>query len=56
MEQNGIRTASQIIRIMVVGNNPLELSKLLARIQKINDRKVEIDFAFDMQSIVVRFE
>jgi CheY-like chemotaxis protein len=56
MEPIRIRTAGQTIRIMVVGNNPLELSKLLVRIQKINDRKVEIDYAFDLQSIVVRLE
>jgi len=52
--QNPVSTASETLRIMVVGNNPLELSKLLTRIQKINDKTVVIEIAFDMQSIVAR--
>jgi CheY-like chemotaxis protein len=52
--QNPVRATSETLRIMVVGNNPLELSKLLTRIQKINDKKVVIETAFDMQSILSR--
>ena len=53
---NPANTARQALRIMVVGNNPLELSILLTRIQKINDRNVAIEIAFDMQSILARLE
>lgn len=53
---NPANTARQDLRIMVVGNNPLELSNLLTRIQKINDRNVAIEIAFDMQSILARLE
>jgi CheY-like chemotaxis protein len=52
--QNHANTASQTLRILVVGNNPIELSKLLTRIQKINDKIVVTEIAFDMQSIVTR--
>lgn len=51
---NPANAASQTLRIMIVGNNPIELSKLLTRIQKINDKKVVTEIAFDMQSIVAR--
>jgi CheY-like chemotaxis protein len=53
---NPNRTASQTVRIMMVGNNPLELSKLLTRIQKINDKTVIIETAFDGHSILARLE
>jgi len=53
---NRIETASYSLRIMVVGNNPIELSKLLTRIQKMNDRQVSIEFAFDLLSITARLE
>jgi CheY-like chemotaxis protein len=48
--------ANQTVRIMIVGNNPLELSKLLTRIEKIDDKKVIIETAFDGHSILSRLE
>ena len=46
--------ASQTLKILVVGNNPIDLSKMLTSIQKINDRRVVTEIAFDMQSLVQR--
>ena|SRR5688572_5373566 len=54
--QNPVTAASDTLRILVVGNNPIELSRLLTRIQQINDKKVVIETAFDMQSILSRLE
>jgi hypothetical protein len=51
---NRVNSASQTIRIMVVGNNPTDLSKMLTHIQKINDKNVVTEIAFDMQSILQR--
>jgi CheY-like chemotaxis protein len=51
---NPVSAVRRTIRVMVVGNNPLELSKLLTVLQKTNDRHVEIEIAFDMPSIIAR--
>ena len=51
-----VSAASQTLKVMVVGNNPIDLSKMLTRIQKINDKKVVIEIAFDMQSILQRLQ
>jgi len=51
---NRANAASQTIRIMMVGNNPIDLSKMLTRIQKINDKKVVAEIAFDLQSVLQR--
>jgi PleD family two-component response regulator len=51
---NPVNAANQTLRIMVVGNNPIDLSKMLTRIQKINDKNVVTEIAFDMQSILLR--
>jgi CheY-like chemotaxis protein len=52
--QNRGAAGNQTLKILVVGNNPIDLSKMLTRIQKINDRNVVTDIAFDMQSILQR--
>jgi CheY-like chemotaxis protein len=46
--------ASKTLKILVVGNNPIDLSKMLTRIQKINDKNVVTEIAFDAQSILLR--
>jgi hypothetical protein len=48
---NRANAASNTIKIMVVGNNPIDLSKMLTRIQKIDDKKVITEIAFDMHSV-----
>jgi response regulator of citrate/malate metabolism len=51
---NRVQTAVQTLKIMVVGNNPIDLSKMLTRIQKINDKIVVTEIAFDAQSLLLR--
>lgn len=46
-------SAGEILKLLVVGNNPIELSKVLEQIEKI-DRKKDVRIAFDYQSIVDR--
>jgi PleD family two-component response regulator len=46
-------SAGETLKLLVVGNNPIELSKVLDQIEKI-DRRKEVKIAFDFQSIVDR--
>lgn len=48
--------SGRLLKILVVGNNPIDLSKMLTSIQRINDRKVITEIAFDAQSILDRLE
>jgi len=41
------------LKLLVVGNNPIELSKVLVQVEKI-DREKEVKIAFDFQSILDR--
>src|SRR5882672_2976776 len=43
----------ETLKLLVVGNNPIELSRVLDQIEKI-DRRKEIRIAFDFQSIIDR--
>lgn len=53
--ETGKREGSEgeTLKLLVVGNNPIELSKVLDQIQKI-DRSKKVEIAFDFQSIVDR--
>lgn len=46
-------TEGQLLKLLVVGNNPIELSKVLEQFEKIDGRK-EVKIAFDFQSILDR--
>jgi CheY-like chemotaxis protein len=46
-------SAGEILKLLIVGNNPIELSKVLDQIEKINHKK-EVRIAFDLQSIFDR--
>jgi CheY-like chemotaxis protein len=46
-------SSKDILKLLVVGNNPIELSKVLDQIEKI-DRVKEVRIAFDFQSIIDR--
>jgi PleD family two-component response regulator len=52
--KNRVNTAGQALKILVVGNNPIDLSKMLTRIQKINDKSVVSEIAFDAHSVLLR--
>jgi PleD family two-component response regulator len=45
--------SGETLKLLVVGNNPIELSKVLDQIEKI-DRKKDVRIAFDFQSIIDR--
>jgi PleD family two-component response regulator len=47
------RSAGDILKLLVVGNNPIELGKVLEKIENI-DRKKDVRIAFDFQSTVDR--
>jgi CheY-like chemotaxis protein len=55
--ETGSRVASgkdaEILKLLVVGNNPIELSRVLEQVEKI-DKKKEVKIAFDFQSIIDR--
>jgi CheY-like chemotaxis protein len=46
---------SETLRLLVVGNNPIELSRVLDQIEKI-DREKSVEIAFDFQSILDRLQ
>lgn len=46
-------SAGEVLKLLVVGNNPIELSKILEQVEKI-DRKKDVRIAFDFQSIIDR--
>lgn len=43
----------ELLKLLIVGNNPIELSKVLDQIEKI-DRQKEVKIAFDFHSIIDR--
>jgi PleD family two-component response regulator len=49
----GGRGEGEILKLLVVGNNPIELSSVLEKIEKI-DREKDVRIAFDFQSIIDR--
>ena len=46
-------TQVEVLKLLIVGNNPIELSKILDKIEKI-DRPKDVKIAFDFQSILDR--
>ncbi|MEI9919206.1 MAG: hypothetical protein WDO14_10460 [Bacteroidota bacterium] len=52
-----METGSQVevLKLLIVGNNPIELSKILKNIQEI-DRPKDVKIAFDFPSIFVRLQ
>jgi len=46
-------TEGELMKLLVVGNNPIELGKVLDQVEKI-DRRKEVKIAFDFHSILDR--
>jgi hypothetical protein len=44
----------ETINILLVGNNPIELGRVLDKIKDIDSRKILIEIAFDLKSILSR--
>ena len=47
-------TGTQAVRILLIGNNPIEMSSLLEVISKVQERTIITEIAFDVKSIVSR--
>ncbi len=53
METGKVSDRREVLKLLVVGNNPIELSKVLDKVERL-DRRKEVRIAFDFQSIVDR--
>ena len=47
-------TQSEELNVLVVGNNPIELTRTFESLQRIRDHKVIAEIAFDLRSIIDR--
>ncbi len=47
-------TQSEELNVLVVGNNPIELTRTFESLQRIRDHKVITEIAFDLRSIIDR--
>jgi CheY-like chemotaxis protein len=55
METNvDITRTSEPLNVLLIGNNPIDMSKTLEKIHQIKGRKIITEIAFDLQSIVER--
>lgn len=46
--------ASEPLNVLLIGNNPLDMSKTLEKINQMKERKVITEIAFDVRSILER--
>jgi CheY-like chemotaxis protein len=49
-----ISSKSEEINLLLVGNNPIELSAILGKIQSIQGKKIVTEIAFDLKSLFER--
>lgn len=42
------------LNVLLIGNNPIDLSKTLEKVQQVRGRKIVTEIAFDLRSIVER--
>jgi DNA-binding NarL/FixJ family response regulator len=55
METNvELSKASEPVNVLLIGNNPIDLSRTLEKINQLRGRKVITEIAFDLRSIVER--
>jgi hypothetical protein len=55
METNiEITRTSEPLNVLLIGNNPIDMSKTLEKINQIRGRKIITEIAFDLKSIVER--
>ena len=53
MEENKL-FALEKLKVLVVGNNPIELGRVFDALQKIRDRNIMTEIAFDLKTILER--
>ena len=46
--------ASEPLNVLLIGNNPIDMSKTLEQIKQVRGRKIITEIAFDLRSIVER--
>jgi CheY-like chemotaxis protein len=54
MKINLLKPVNETIYILLVGNNPIELSSVLDKIKEVRNQKIVTEIAFDIVSIVER--
>lgn len=52
--ENSIQQTPDAVNILLIGNNPIELSTMLATISKVPGRKIITEIAFDLKTSWVR--
>jgi CheY-like chemotaxis protein len=54
--ETSVETAknSETLNVLLIGNNPIDLSKTLEKIHQVRGRKIITEIAFDLRSIVER--
>jgi hypothetical protein len=48
------RTSAEPLNVLLIGNNPIDMSKTLEKINQIRGRKIITEIAFDLRSIIER--
>jgi CheY-like chemotaxis protein len=48
------RTSSEPLNVLLIGNNPIDMSETLEKINQLRGRKIITEIAFDIRSIVER--
>jgi CheY-like chemotaxis protein len=46
--------STQPLNVLLIGNNPIELSSVLEKLQQVRDKKIITEIAFDLKSILER--
>jgi CheY-like chemotaxis protein len=55
MESNlELTKTSEPLNVLLIGNNPIDMSKTLEKINQMRDRKIITEIAFDLKSILER--
>lgn len=49
-----IATSSEPLNVLLIGNNPIDLTRMLEKINQIHGRRIITEIAFDLRSIVER--
>ncbi len=48
------QNTNQHLNILLIGNNPIELSSMLEKLNRVKGQKIITEIAFDLQSILIR--
>ncbi|MFZ5972254.1 MAG: hypothetical protein ACOYXA_11735 [Bacteroidota bacterium] len=49
-----VKAGMESLKVLIVGNNPIDLSKLLDNVKKIEGKRIVTEIAFDLQSALDR--